>query len=555
LRPQFRSFDEANHTPIPPLGELLRRQAVTHADRTYVIVDDETLTYRELYERAEAVARGLMARGIRRYDRVGVLMPNCVEFFVAHFAIQLLGAVTVTINARYKSFELAHAITHSDIRLLFTTDRIDEHVNFSDLLWETLPDLAEISANGKLRLKDAPKLDTIVLCGASRRPPLMTLEALVAEGAAMPAFGSGSNTGEMSTVGSIDDIAVMLFTSGTTAAPKACQLTHRGIYQTWVHTYPEAVALVAGEKVWVPMPCFHVGGIGLAATAMAHGASFATSIHHQAAAALRLIRKHRIEHLYPGFFTLLLPVLREPDYDRSAFANARSVVAVAPYETHLLMKELLPEGILTLQLFGMSEASGYVSFTRADADENHRLKTNGTPIAGVEVRIVDPQDGRVLPPGAQGEIQFRGPNTFHSYYQDEAATRATILEGGWVRTGDCGSTDAAGAVYFLGRIKDMLKVGGENVAAAEIEAFLGRHPAVKLSQVVGKPDNLYGEVAVAFVELMPGKTATSEEIIEFCRGRLASFKIPREVRFVTEWPMSATKIQKFKLREQLKARP
>jgi acyl-CoA synthetase (AMP-forming)/AMP-acid ligase II len=227
------------------------------------------------------------------------------------------------------------------------------------------------------------------------------------------------------------------------------------------------------------------------------------------------------------------------------------MVAVAPHETHKLMQEFLPPGILTLQLFGMTEACGYVSFTRADAPEEKRLRTNGTPIDGVEVRIID-EAGHVAAPGGQGEIQFRGPNSFHSYYKDEAATDATILDGGWVRTGDCGMVDADGFVYFLGRIKDMLKVGGENVAAAEIEAFLGRHPAVKMTQVVGKPDDYYGEVAVAFVELMPGKQADAAELIAFCKGRLASFKVPREVRFVTQWPMSATKIQKFKLREQLR---
>ncbi len=480
-------------------------------------------------------------------DRIGVFMPNCVEFFVVHFAIQLLGAITVTINARYKSHELEYAVGFSDIRLLFTTDRIDEHVNFGDLLWETLPDLSEGRRNGRLQLASAPRLENIILVGNSERAPFVSLQAFTAEGSGV----SDAELEQCAASATIDDISVMLFTSGTTAAPKACQLTHRGIYQTWVNTYPDAVNLQPGEKVWVPMPCFHVGGIGLTATAVSRGAAFATSIHHQAAAALRLIRNHRIEHLYPGFFTLILPVLREPDYDKAAFANARSMVAVAPHETHKLMKEYLPPDILTLQLFGMTEACGYVSFTRADAIEEKRLRTNGTPIEGVEVRIID-EAGNVAPPGGQGEIQFRGPNSFHSYYKDEAATRATILEGGWVRTGDCGMLDADGFVYFLGRIKDMLKVGGENVAAAEIEAFLGRHPAVKMTQVVGKPDEYYGEVAVAFVELLPGKQAEAAELIAFCKGRLASFKVPREVRFVTEWPMSATKIQKFKLREQLR---
>jgi acyl-CoA synthetase (AMP-forming)/AMP-acid ligase II len=532
----------------PPHGALLRQQAAVHGARDCVIVDDETLSYAELLSRATGLAKGMFAHGIRRGDRVGVLMPNCPEFFVVHFAIQLLGAITVTINARYKSYELHYAIRYSDIRLLFTTDRIDEHVNFGDLLWQTLPALQEGRRNGRLHLADAPFLENIVLVANGERPPFASLAEFTAAGSTVSDVELAACAEQVT----IDDVSVMLFTSGTTAAPKACQLTHRGIYQTWVHTYPDAVQMQPGEKVWVPMPCFHVGGIGLTATAVSRGAAFATSIHHQAAAALRLIRNHRIEHLYPGFFTLILPVLREPDYDKAAFANARSMVAVAPYETHKLMQEYLPPGILNLQLFGMSEASGYVTFTRASADEEHRLRTNGTPIDGVEVRIVE-ESGSIAPVGGQGEIQFRGPNSFHSYYKDEAATRATILDGGWVRTGDCGCIDASGTVFFLGRIKDMLKVGGENVAAAEIEAFLGRHPAVKMTQVVGKPDDYYGEVAVAFVELMPGAQADPAELIAFCKGKLASFKVPREVRFVSEWPMSATKIQKFRLREQLRA--
>ncbi len=541
---------------LPPHGELLRVQAAAHGDRLFAVVDDETITYSDLYQRAASIARGLYARGMRRGDRIGILMPNCIEFFVTHLAIQLLGAITVTINARYKSFELAHAVKKSDIRLLFTTDRIDEHVNFADLLCQALPDLTAPGVDGRrrpegtLELEGAPRLGTVVLCGATRRTPFVTLESLGAEGAAVadrdwvPAPGSVT----------IDDIAVVLFTSGTTAAPKACQLTHRGLYETWAHTYPDAVGIEPGEKIWVPMPCFHVGGVGLTISALCRGATFLTSIHHEGAAALRLIREYGVEHLYPGFFTLMLPVMRAPGYDRKAVLAARSMVCVAPFETHLMMKEQLPSNVMILQLFGMSEASGYVTFTRPEKDETHRLNTNGTPIEGVEVRVVDSDTGAVLPPDVQGELQFRGPNSFHSYYEDEAATRATILEGGWVRTGDCGRIDPEGCTYFLGRIKDMLKVGGENVAAAEIEAFLGRHPAVKLTQVVGRADERYGEVAVAFVELLPGKQATEAELIAFCKGRLASFKIPREVRFVTEWPMSSTKIQKFKLREQLKDR-
>ena len=540
-------FENFNGDMLPPHGALLRRQAARHGERLFAIIDDDRISYGELYRQAEAVARGMISRGIRRGDRVGIFMPNCAEFMLAYFACHLLGAIVVTINARYKSHELAHALGFSDIRLLFTTARIDDHVNFGDLLFQTAPDLAACTADAPLALANAPLLQTIVLCGDSPRPPFVPLAALIDEGASLPA----DELADLHETGSVDDIAVMLFTSGTSAAPKACQLTHRAIYQTWAFTYPESAELKAGEKIWVPMPCFHVGGIGLTAGALAHGACFLSSIHHQSSAALRLIRNERPEHLYPGFFTLLLPVLREPDYSPADFAQVRTVVAIAPYETHLMMKEMMPPKILVFQLFGMTEAAGYVSFTRRSMAEDLRLKTNGLPVAGCEVRIAREEDDQVLPVGEEGEIQFRGPNAFHSYYKDEAATRATILPGGWVKTGDCGRLDETGAVYFLGRIKDMLKVGGENVAAAEIEAYLGRHPAVKLAQVVARPDDYYGEVAVAFVELMPGQSASGRELMDFCKGKLASFKVPRDVIFVTEWPMSATKIQKFKLRQQL----
>jgi fatty-acyl-CoA synthase len=533
---------------LPAHGELLRKQAAVHSERLFAVVDNDTRTYADLYQRALAVARGLYARGVRRGDRVGILMPNCIEFFETHLGIQLLGAITVTINARYKSFELRHAIRKADIRLLFTTDRIDEHVNFADLLFESFPDLAAARANDRLHLEEAPRLEAIVLCGNTERAPFVRLDQFTAGGAA---FAEKDCLAPACSV-SVDDVAVVLFTSGTTAAPKACQLTHAGLYQTWAYTYPDAVRVKPGEKIWVPMPLFHVGGIGLTVSALCSGAAFVTSIHHEGAAALRLLREHRVEHLYPGFFTLMLPVMRAPGYDKESIRHARSMACVAPFETHMMMKEQLPPHLLVLQLFGMSEAGGYVTFTRPEREELHRLQTNGTPIDGVEVRIVDPETGAVLPADVQGELQFRGPNSFHSYYEDEAATRATILEGGWVSTGDCGRIDPHGTTFFLGRIKDMLKVGGENVAAAEIEAFMGRHPAVKLTQVVGKTDAVYGEVAVAFVELLPGKQATADELIAFCKGRLSSFKIPREVRFVTEWPMSSTKIQKFKLRELLK---
>lgn len=540
-------FLESNGRALPAYGELLRMQAEALPDQVFIHIDGESLTYRQVYEQAEQLARSMLASGIKQQDRVGVLMPNCTDFVIVFFAVQLIGAIVVPINARFKSHELGHVLSHSDIRLLFTTDRIDQHVNFVDLIWETVPALREAKAGERLRLEAAPMLQEIIVFGRAEREAAVSVARFLEKASQV-----GSDDPGLRPQVSVDDISVMLYTSGTTAAPKGCQLTHRGLYHSWLRGYADAVRLAEGELIWAPLPCFHVGGIGPMTAAVGRGATVISSIHYDPANALEDIRRYRPQHLYPGFFTMLLPVLRVPGYQKADLESARSAIMVAPYETQKQIQAMIPEHICVLQIFAMTEASGYVTLTRPDAPEEHRLNSSGKPLPGVEVRIVDADSREILPPGAEGEIQFRGPVAFKSYYADEAATRNTILEGGWVSTGDHGRMDADGTVHFLGRIKDMLKVGGENVAAAEIEAYLGTHPAVKLAQVVSKPDARYGEVPVAFVELMPDRTVGEQELIEFCKGRLARFKIPQEVYFVTEWPMSATKIQKFKLREKVR---
>ena len=254
-------------------------------------------------------------------------------------------------------------------------------------------------------------------------------------------------------------------------------------------------------------------------------------------------------HLFPAFPAFTLGILRTPAYAPERLAHVRTVLNVAPPETEELIQSMLPEQAVLLNDFGMTEAAGIVTFTPVADSVHDRCRTNGLPFEGVEVRIAAEDGVTEVPPGVAGEIQFRGANALRGYLNEPEATAATIIAGGWVRTGDQGKLTDTGRLIYIARIKEILKVGGENVAPAEVEAWLSTHPAVAVAQIVGKPDDKYGEVPVAFVELLPGKDCTPDELIEHCRGQLANFKIPREVRFVTEWPMSATKIQKFRLRE------
>jgi fatty-acyl-CoA synthase len=458
----------------------------------------------------------------------------------------LAGGVGVLLNARYKQYELQQVIAHCDAQILMTTDVIDEHVNLTDVLCGTYPQLGDSSAARSLTLADAPLLKTLILFGNKRLAAALPADDLKASGRAV----SNATLAQRRLDQDSENTAVIIYTSGTTAAPKGCELSHAGLQRSW-SIFSRAVGLEAGEKVWDPMPFFHSGGVGLMTGIMARGATIVSSAYFDPEVIADLILKHQIEHLYPGFHLIALPVVTSSRYDPTAFAFVRSMVVIGPLGTLRKIQNLLPPKAAVMNLFGMSEASGLVTLTPPDATEDQRLMTNGKQPPGIEVRIVNPDSEQPTSPGVTGEIQFRGGGAFRGYYKDPAATRSTILPDGWVRTGDMGKLDHDGWLRYEGRYKEMLRVGGENFAAAEIESFLSAHPAVKYVQVVGKPDDRLGEVPVAFVECNDGSTATQSDIVDFCVGKIAKFKIPRQVVFVTQWPMSATKIQKFRLREMI----
>jgi fatty-acyl-CoA synthase len=531
---------------FPTLAQLLERQATQSSQRVFAIFPELSITYGDLYERASELAKGLISHGLEPGTPVAIFMPNCLDFLLAHYAVQLAGGVGVLLNARYKQYELQQVIAHCDAQILMTTDVIDEHVNLTDVLCGTYPQLGDSSAARSLTLADAPLLKTLILFGNKRLAAALPADDLKASGRAV----SNATLAQRRLDQDSENTAVIIYTSGTTAAPKGCELSHAGLQRSW-SIFSRAVGLEAGEKVWDPMPFFHSGGVGLMTGIMARGATIVSSAYFDPEVIADLILKHQIEHLYPGFHLIALPVVTSSRYDPIAFAFVRSMVVIGPLGTLRKIQNLLPPKAAVMNLFGMSEASGLVTLTPPDATEDQRLMTNGKQPPGIEVRIVNPDSEQLTSPGVTGEIQFRGGGAFRGYYKDPAATRSTILPDGWVRTGDMGKLDHDGWLRYEGRYKEMLRVGGENFAAAEIESFLSAHPAVKYVQVVGKPDDRLGEVPVAFVECNDGSTATQSDIVDFCVGKIAKFKIPRQVVFVTQWPMSATKIQKFRLREMI----
>lgn len=528
------------------LAGLLVTQAARNPDFVYAIFPEETASFRVLHERATAFAKGLVAAGLKPHNHVAILMPNCLDYMIAHLGIQLAGGVSILLNARFKSFELAQIMGHCDARMLITTSRFDSSVNYSEVLTQTFPDLENAETGKPLAIDAAPHLEKIILFGDKNWAPACSQAEIVAKGVEIPE----SVLIEARAWQSIEKTAVMYYTSGTTSMPKACEISHAALQRSW-SIFARTVNLREGEKVWVPMPFFHSGGIGLMTGLMAHGVAMASAPYYDPQTVIAMVEDHCIEHLYPGFHLLAAPILQSPKYDPARFNFVRTMVVIGPLGTTRMLQSRLPSGAPVLNLYGMSEAAGLITLAPYDAPEGVRLTVAGKALDGIEVRICDADTGEVVPTGQSGEIQFRGGGAFNRYYKDDAATAKTIIEGGWVKTGDQGRIDDEGYLFFLGRLKDILRIGGENVAAAEIESFLSAHAAVANVQVIGRSDDRMGELPVAFVELAAGKTASAEELIEFCSGKIARFKIPREVIFVTEWPMSATKIQKFKLKELL----
>jgi acyl-CoA synthetase (AMP-forming)/AMP-acid ligase II len=484
---------------VQTLAGILAARAGDSGERVAIAYPDAQLTYAELDARARVLAGALRANGIGPGARVGIFMPNALEYIQLIFAVSYVGAQLVPINARFKRRELAHVISNSSLAMLFTAPAI-EAVDFPGIVADALD-------------------------GLDTQPAVMVAP-----------FDDFAGTAVTEPVGSADDVGLVLYTSGTAAAPKGCELTWRAVINAW-RSYADGIGLEADTPLWAPCPLFHVGGIGPLTSVVLRGATMVSAPHFVAAEALEQVVESGAVHLFPAFPAFTLGILRTPAYTKERLASVRTVLNVAPPETEELIQSLLPDGAVLLNDFGMTEAAGIVTFTPVTDSVEDRCRTNGLPFEGVEVRIAD------------GEIQFRGANAFRSYLGEPEATAATIIDGGWVRTGDAGRLTESGRLVYIARIKEILKVGGENVAPAEVEAWLSTHPAVAVAQIVGKPDDKYGEVPVAFIELLPGQEASGEELIAFCRGQLANFKIPREVRFVTEWPMSATKIQKFRLRE------
>jgi fatty-acyl-CoA synthase len=523
------------------LDAAAREAPVTEA----LVIGDERLTYTDLRARVRSYSRSLMALGVESGDAVAILMPNSVDNVLAIFAATSIGAVCVPVNSRFRPRELAYVIDDGEARVVLTSDLIEVHADYAARLREAFPELATAPPYKTPALAAAPRVEHVVLLGRKPGGGMLDRPAFEALGERI----SEAQLDERRRAVVAGQTAIMLYTSGTTAMPKGCPLSHHQLLGV-SRQLQLGFGATGGDRLWDALPMFHAAAILPLLICMHARATFISSVHFEPGAALDDLERVGATLVWPAYLTIWQPILTHPEFRPERLRHIRSILIVGPFETLQMMEAVLP-GATMISCYGITEGTGIPSLTDLADPPELRIGTSGRLLDGFEFEIRDRETRAPLGPGERGALWLRGEFVIAGYWKDPVKTAESFDAGGWFNTGDLVSADADGRLYFHGRIKDTLKVGGENVAAVEVEAYLSTHPAVKLAAVVGVPDAKYDEVPAAFVELRPGALATEAEIVAFSRQGMAAFKVPRHVRFVTEWPMSATKIRKDDLRGPL----
>ena len=535
---------------IETLGALLRDRAGRWPDQEALVFPDRRESLAEMELAARHWAKALIARGVKPGDHVGILLTTRPEFMDLLFGIAMADAVCVPVNARYQPGELAFLVKDADLVCLITTGRVADSLDFGERLMAALPSLARASSSEALALPEAPKLKSIICIDDPCPQSLVPAAKALADGSRIADF----DVDALIDVVDPHSTGLILYTSGTTANPKGCLIRHRGIIGN-SRNLGRRYAIGKGDRFWSPLPIYHIAGILPMVSIIDAGGAYLTIPNFDAGLALEMLEREKATHAYPCFVTIMQDLIAHPRFKATDLSSVRLMnanFAVQPDAIRDAMSAAMPHTVM-VGTYGLTEGSGTICTSRITDSWQARGWRLGVPLDDWEVRIVDVATGRECAVGEQGEIVARGPNMLAGYYNAPEKTAEVIDRDGWFHTGDIGSFDAEGQIMFHGRTKDMMKVGGENVAAAEIEAVLQTHPAVKLAQVTGIPHPRYVEVPAAFVELHSGMDVSEAELIGHCTGKLASFKLPRHVRFVSDWPMSTSKIQKFRLRDMLVA--
>ncbi|HEX4144074.1 MAG TPA: AMP-binding protein [Pirellulales bacterium] len=541
--------------PLPWVERLTIAQALTEtarlrADRDALVFPalGLKLSYRQFAARVDAAARGLLALGIEQGQHVAVWGTNVPEWVILQFATARIGAILVTINPAYRPFELGYVLRQSDAVALFLVERFKSSDYFA-MLAEVCPVLAAAEP-GQLECEAFPRLRWVVSFAATAPAGAITWASLEERGRAVPAcrleeIGAGLRP---------DQPINIQYTSGTTGFPKAATLSHHNLLMNAFYV-GECQRLTVADRICIPVPFYHCFGCVLGTLcAVVHGAAMIIPApSFDARATLDAIECERATAVY-GVPTMYIAQLQEQDVKQRDLRSLRTgIMSGSPCPIEIMKQVVDRMGVREITIaYGQTEASPVITQTRVDDPLVVRVETVGKPLPGVEVKIVDPATGAVQTDNQSGELCARGHVVMLGYYKNPEATRAAIDSEGWLHTGDLALRLPSGYYRITGRLKDLVIRGGENIYPREIEEFLFTHPAVEQVSVVGVPDKKFVEELCAWIKPKAGCQPTADEIRQFCRGRLAHYKVPRYVKFVDSFPQTVTgKIQKYKIRESM----
>ncbi|MBN1381900.1 MAG: AMP-binding protein [Deltaproteobacteria bacterium] len=530
------------------VGNLIREPAIRQPDYPALIHPQSGIrqTYGEFYKTCRDVAKGLMALGIKRGDHVAVWTTNIPEWVYLQFSLGMVGGILVTVNTNYQSHELEYILKQSDITNLFIMESY-RTVSFYDITRTVVPELDRYGPGG-LMSDNLPELKNVVYIGAREEiPGMFRFQEVVQMGRDV------TETALDDRMHSLDDNDVIniQYTSGTTGFPKGVMLTHHNIVNN-ARMVGDVMGMSHRDRLLIQVPFFHCFGCVMSTlNCVYHGSVMVVAEFFDPLKALEFIDNEKCTAVN-GVPTMFIAILNHPEFDRYDVTTLRTGImagAPCPVETmnQVRTKMHCPEVVIA---FGQTESAPVMTMTRRDDPVELRVSTVGRLLPDVEGKIIDPETGNDQPAGVQGEIVTRSACVMKGYYKMPEATAAAVDRDGWLHTGDLGEEDSNGYFKVTGRLKDMIIRGGENIYPKEIEEFLYTNPKVADVQVVGIPDDKYGEQVLAVIQLKPGETATAEEFQAFCKNRIARHKIPRYWEFVEAFPMTASgKIQKYKLRQ------